>query len=66
MYIFAFPVMLAAHALVQTGSHHLLALINLVATLPLAALSWHLVEKPALDAFRRSRSRMVPTPLLHP
>jgi peptidoglycan/LPS O-acetylase OafA/YrhL len=66
MYIFAFPVMLAAQALVATSSHHLLALINLLVTLPLAALSWHLVEKPALDAFRRSRSRMVPTPLLHP
>jgi len=66
MYILAFPVMMVLNALVPVQSHLLLALMNLVATLPLAALSWHFAEKPALDAFRRSRSRIVPTPLLHP
>lgn len=66
MYIYAFPVMLIVNALIEPESHLLLALINLIATLPIAALSWHWLEKPALDAFRRSRGRVVPTPLLQP
>lgn len=55
MYIYAFPVMMAAYALVPALSAPLLALVTLVATLPLAALSWHLVEKPALNHARRFR-----------
>ena len=66
MYIYAFPVMLLVNAWTQPQSHFTLALLNLLATLPIAALSWHWLEKPALDAFRRSRSRVVPSPLLQP
>ena len=66
MYIYAFPVMLVVNALAEPESYLLLALLNLIATLPVAALSWHWLEKPALDAFRRSRSKVVPSPLLQP
>jgi peptidoglycan/LPS O-acetylase OafA/YrhL len=53
VYIYAFPVMIALHALWPTHLHLVLAAATLAATLPLAALSWHLIERPALDAFRR-------------
>jgi peptidoglycan/LPS O-acetylase OafA/YrhL len=66
MYIYAFPIMMVIHSLWPTDSHMLLALANLLATLPVAIFSWHYVEKPVLDRFRRSRSRVVPSPLLHP
>jgi peptidoglycan/LPS O-acetylase OafA/YrhL len=61
MYIYAFPVMVALTALWPTRSHIALALANAAATLPLAALSWHFIEKPALDWFReRKRPRLRP------
>lgn len=66
MYIYAFPVMMVLHTLWPTESYLLLSVGNLVMTLPIAILSWHFVEKPVLDAFRRSRSRTIPSPLLHP
>jgi peptidoglycan/LPS O-acetylase OafA/YrhL len=52
--------------MLQLDSHLLLALLNLAATVPLAAFSWHVVEKPALDAFRGARNRAVPQTLLQP
>jgi peptidoglycan/LPS O-acetylase OafA/YrhL len=66
MYIYAFPVMLVVHAALPSDSYMLLALLNLLATLPIAVLSWHYLEKPALDLFRRSRSKLVPSPLAQP
>jgi peptidoglycan/LPS O-acetylase OafA/YrhL len=66
MYIYAFPLMMVIYALWPTDSYLLLALLNLLATLPVAILSWHFVEKPVLDAFRKSRSRFVPSPLAQP
>jgi peptidoglycan/LPS O-acetylase OafA/YrhL len=55
MYIYAFPLMMLLYAVFPVRSHFTLALLNLFTTLPVAALSWHLLEKPALDAFRRRR-----------
>lgn len=55
MYIYAFPVMMALAALVPVTHHWQLAAMNVLVTLPLAALSWHVVEKPALDRVRRRR-----------
>jgi peptidoglycan/LPS O-acetylase OafA/YrhL len=70
MYIYAFPIMMLLNAVVPVRSHLLLALLNLLATLPVAALSWHLVEKPALDAFRRRREERaagaISAAMLHP
>lgn len=59
MYIYAFPVMMAVAALVPVTHHWQLALLNLLLTLPLAALSWHFVEKPVLDLVRDRRKRAV-------
>jgi peptidoglycan/LPS O-acetylase OafA/YrhL len=53
IYIYAFPVMTGLAALLPNLSAAALAMVNLLAVLPIAALSWHLLEKPALDAFRR-------------
>ena len=53
IYIYAFPIMTGLAALFPNVPAVGLALLNLLAVLPAAALSWHLVEKPALDAFRR-------------
>jgi peptidoglycan/LPS O-acetylase OafA/YrhL len=66
MYIFAFPLMIVIQQMLQLDSHLLLALLNLAATVPLAAFSWHVVEKPALDAFRGTHNRAVPQTLLQP
>ncbi len=57
IYIYAFPVMLGIAALVDPGDHAVLALLTLGATLPLAAASWHWIEKPALDWLRAARRR---------
>jgi peptidoglycan/LPS O-acetylase OafA/YrhL len=53
IYIYAFPIMVGLAALLPNLSAAGLAALNLLAVLPVAALSWHLLEKPALDAFRR-------------
>jgi peptidoglycan/LPS O-acetylase OafA/YrhL len=53
MYIYAFPVMMLLAAAFTFSHHGWLALANAAATLPLAALSWHLVERPVLDRVRR-------------
>jgi peptidoglycan/LPS O-acetylase OafA/YrhL len=56
MYIYAFPVMMALAALVSFPHHAWLALANFLVTLPLAALSWHFIEKPALDWGRKAKT----------
>jgi len=49
LYIYAFPVMmLLAHSF-HFANFALLAAANFLGTLPLAALSWHLVEKPMIE-----------------
>lgn len=53
MYIYAFPVMMLIAGQWPMVHHGWLALANLVATVPLAALSWHWVEKPMLMRARR-------------
>lgn len=55
MYIYGYPVMVAVYAIWPSNSHLLLTIVTMAATLPLAALSWHMVERPALDAYRRRR-----------
>ncbi|MCW6532760.1 acyltransferase family protein [Sphingomonas lycopersici] len=55
MYIYAFPAMMAVHALFPTHSAVLLALLTACATLPLAMLSWHFVEHPVLELVRNRR-----------
>ena len=55
MYIYGYPVMVLIYAFWPAKSHLALALVTMAATVPLAALSWHLVERPALDAHRRYR-----------
>lgn len=57
MYIYAFPVMMALGILREWESHLLLAVVNALVTLPLAAFSWHMVERPVLDWFRQYRRR---------
>lgn len=59
IYIYAFPVMVALDAIGFTDHYLLLAGITLACTVPLAAFSWHMVEKPVLD--RMHRARKVPT-----
>lgn len=55
MYIYAFPIMMAAHAIMPTDSYMLLSVVTFAATLPAAALSWHFVEKPVLEVVKRRR-----------
>jgi peptidoglycan/LPS O-acetylase OafA/YrhL len=65
MYIFAFPVMMVAQVVWRPASPYLLALETALVTLPIAAVSWHFVEKPALDFFRsqlRRRARPMAQP----
>ena len=66
MYIYAFPIMMLIYAIWPTGSYLGLAAANLLATLPVAAVSWHYVEKPALNWLRRTRAQPIPAPLLQP
>nr|WP_293402724.1 acyltransferase [Phenylobacterium sp.] len=56
MYIYGYPVMVLIYAFWPTPSHMALTAVTMAATVPLAALSWHLVESPALEAYRRHRS----------
>lgn len=56
IYIYAYPVMVVVAAWLPGLSAGKLAFANFVAVLPIAALSWHFLEKPVLEAFRR-RSR---------
>ena len=53
-YIYAFPVMMAAYATGLFTGQVALSLATLAGTIPLAALSWHLIERPAMDWARRT------------
>jgi peptidoglycan/LPS O-acetylase OafA/YrhL len=57
IYIYAYPIMDVIDAFWRPTSHWALAAVTLAATVPVAALSWHFVEKPALDTFRRWSGR---------
>lgn len=61
MYIYASPMMLLAHIHLRSPSHWTLAVQTVVLTAPVAAASWHGVEKPAMSVFRRWQSRRPPT-----
>lgn len=58
MYIYAFPVMFVLQRLFAFQSPYPLALANVAGTLPLAAASWHFVEKPVLDRLKAYRKRL--------
>lgn len=53
IYIYAFPVMIALQYVLGFQTHASLALANFVMALFLAALSWFVVEKPALGHVKR-------------
>ena len=57
IYIYAFPVMMVLSAIWRFNTYALLALATLLATLPIAAVSWHTIEKPALELVRVQRLR---------
>lgn len=48
LYVYAFPIQQALVQLMPHSSLSALVLLSFAVTLPFAALSWHLVEKPAL------------------
>lgn len=48
-YLVAFPVQQSVKYFTGTGNPHTLFVISVVITLGLAAVSWHLIEKPALS-----------------
>lgn len=62
-YIFAFPIMMLIYQVWRPQSYLGLSLATLAATLPLAAFSWHLVEKPALNLLKRARRHRSPAVL---
>lgn len=55
IYVYAFPVMMAVAAVGSRLTAPALAGFTLLASLPLAALSWHFLEAPALTLARRFR-----------
>lgn len=57
MYIYAFPVMMLLAGGFNYLHHGWLALANFLVTLPIAALSWHLLEEPVLGQVRSRRQR---------
>ncbi len=57
IYIYAFPVMVLVQLIWPQDSHIALAAINFALTVPLAAASWYIVEKPALSGFRNLLKR---------
>lgn len=60
MYIYAFPVMMLLAGNIYFAQHGWLALVNVACTLPIAALSWHLIEHPVLSKVRKSRQKASP------
>jgi len=66
IYIFAGPVMIALYLLGVRADPYWLSLATFALTLPVAAFSWHVVEKPALDAFRSWRKNGRPAALALP
>lgn len=59
-YIFAFPIMMLIYQVWRPQTYPALGFATLAATLPLAAFSWHVVEKPALDLLKRTRRNRAP------
>jgi peptidoglycan/LPS O-acetylase OafA/YrhL len=57
IYIYAFPAMVLAHSYWPSLDYPALAAATLAITVPLAAASWYLVEKPALTTARTLLSR---------
>lgn len=55
IYIYAFPLMMVAQAIVPDATHWTLAGVNFLLTLPVAVLSWHCLEKPVMEAVKRRR-----------
>lgn len=55
MYILSFPAMILINNLYPFSSHMALAVATLLLTLPIAAISWHFVERPAIDFSKRLR-----------
>jgi peptidoglycan/LPS O-acetylase OafA/YrhL len=58
IYIYAFPVMFVLQREFGFQSPYPLAIANLACTIPFAAASWHLVEKPVLDWLKHYRKSM--------
>jgi peptidoglycan/LPS O-acetylase OafA/YrhL len=56
VYIYAFPVEQVLAALIPGISTFLMIVLAIPATLLLAVVSWHLIERPALDLRRRHNS----------
>jgi peptidoglycan/LPS O-acetylase OafA/YrhL len=62
MYIYAFPTMMLLHESLPHLGSVLLFSITAVSTAPIAAVSWHMIEKPALDTYRARFKRRSPRP----
>jgi peptidoglycan/LPS O-acetylase OafA/YrhL len=58
IYIYAAPIMVLIHAAVPDLTSIPLTLLTVAAVLPVAALSWHFVERPALEFYRQRISRV--------
>lgn len=61
MYIYAFPVMMLLNVAFQFESFLVLAALNVALTLPIAVLSWHYIEKPALSFWNGWLSKRNPS-----
>ena len=59
LYIYGMPVMMALILSGLNASPPILALITFLSTLPVAALSWHLIEHPALKLGKLGTRRFV-------
>lgn len=60
IYVYAFPIMMGLAAMAPGISASALAGLTFLTTLPLAVLSWHLVESPALKLAHRYRGKGAP------
>ena len=61
IYVYAFPMMMGLAAIVPGISASALAGLTFLTTLPLAVLSWHLVESPVLKLAHRYRGNGAPS-----
>jgi peptidoglycan/LPS O-acetylase OafA/YrhL len=66
IYIWHWPVIIVLRDLLPPVGHRELTLATLAVVLPLAMLSWHLVEAPALRAARRWLTRRRPQAMAVP
>ena len=59
LYVYAFPIQqLLIWRMGDWASPVLICVLTVALTLPVAALSWHALEKPALDWLRALRSQL--------